>query len=242
MITGIFHKGSGLGNQLFRYVFTRTKAQELGVDFGIENPENFKGSFIHLDMGKPPEGITTLYFEEKVLNPQGHDIRPYDTKSRLIRDNTEVDGEFQDPKYFNIDEVREWLKVSPREMPDNLCVIGFRGGEYVGVKDLFLPKSYWIKAIRKMLEKYPDMEFEVHTDDVSTAKEFFPDFPCIHDIELNWRSVRYAKHLIIANSSFYILPALLGDAQEIIAPLYWAGHNKGFWQLPQNQYDKFTYI
>lgn len=246
MITGIFHAGSGLGNQLARYVMTRTLALDKGLDWGMKNPELFKGhSFMNLDMGKEYKGHEYEYIEKRINNAQGVDIRDYDWGGILhIKDNTLIEGEFQGEKYYEhrLNEIREWLKVEPLDLPDDLCVIGFRGGEYVGVHDLFLPQSYWDQGIKIMQDKYPGIRFEVHTDDVETAKRFFPDFPCIHDIAINWRSVRYAKHLIIANSSFYILPALLGYAQEIIAPKYWAGYNVVYWKMNQNQYKRFTYI
>jgi hypothetical protein len=89
----------------------------------------------------------------------------------------------------------------------------------------------------------PHMRFEVHTDDIEEAKKFFPDYPITHDIGLNWRSIRYAKYLILANSSFAILPALLNlDVQKVIAPRYWARRNVKVWALPQNYYKKFNYI
>jgi len=248
MIIGIWHPGSGLGNQLARYVFTRIKALDLGVPFGMLG--EFKGdSFMKIDKGGIvpryiDEGVVHNFLEERINNDQGVDIRPYDVKTESIVDNTVVDGEFQDEKYWKHreDEVREWLKVEPLDMPEDLCVIGFRGGEYVGVKDLFLTKDYWDLAIAEIKQINPNMKFEVHTDDPTTAQQFFPDYECIHDIGLNWRSVRYAKYLIIANSSFFIFPALLGEAKVIYAPMFWAGRNVGYWKLPQNRYSKFTYL
>lgn len=246
MISGIFHQGSGLGNQLHRYVAARVLALDNMAYFGMISPEDFKGeSFMDLNMGVPVRNLLHEFHEEKVVNEHGHDVRPYDPKIRDVVDFTLIDGEFQDPRYFihRLDEIRDMLKVEQLEMPDDLCVIGFRGGEYVGVRDLFLPQEYWDRAIAMMREIDPDMRFEVHTDDPDTARSFFPDFECVHDIGLNWRSVRYAKHLIIANSSFYIFPALLNEnVDKVIAPLYWAGYNKGYWQLPQNNYEKFTYV
>lgn len=243
MIIGRFHEGSGLGNQLHRYVATRVLAKDKGYDFGMMG--HFKGeSFMEIDKGSslPPSGFI---WNEKKVEVDGYDIRPYDPEINFVKDNTIIDGEFQDPRYFEhrLDEVREWLKIEPLKMPDDLCAIGFRGGEYVGVPGLFLPESYWEAAIAIKRAQNPNMRFEVHTDDPITAKQFFPDFECIRDIGLNWRSVRYAKHLIIANSSFYILPSLLNeDVKEVIAPKFWAGYNKGFWQLPQNYYKQFLYI
>lgn len=248
-ITGIFHGGSGLGNQLHRYVMTRVLALDKGLGFSMVNPEYFKGSsFMNLDMGelyfRKPE--TTIFQEEKVVNEFGDDIRDYDWKGiNEIQGDTIIDGEFQGEKYYehHLDKVDEWLKVEPLDMPDDLCIIGFRGGEYVGVPGLFLPEEYWQLAIDTMLKKYPGMRFEIHTDDVETANALFPWIPAVHDIGLNWRAIRHARHLIIANSSFYILPSLLNkDVKEVIAPKYWAGYNKGFWQLQQNVYKKFNYL
>jgi hypothetical protein len=52
MIAGILHEGSGLGNQLFRYVATRTLAEDKGYRWGMINKEGFKGKdFMTLDLG-----------------------------------------------------------------------------------------------------------------------------------------------------------------------------------------------
>ena len=245
MIAGIFHEGSGLGNQLHRYVMTRVLAADKGYEFGMVNPGNFKGGdFMSLDMGKPVMQLLNTFHEKKVFNEDENDIRPYDFSVKEVSDGTVIDGEFQGEDYYKhrLREIDEWLRVEPLEMPDDLCVIGFRGGEYVGVRDLFLPLSYWATAIQHMRDLHPGIRFEVHTDDVETASQFFPGFECMHYMSRNWRAVRYAKHLIISNSSFYILPSLLGPAQEILAPHHWAGRNKGYWQLEQNQYKRFTYL
>ena len=81
----------------------------------------------------------------------------------------------------------------------------------------------------------------MHTDDEITAKEFFPDYKVIHDIGINWRSMRFAKYAIIANSSFFILPRWLNKGLTI-APKFWARRNTKVWALPQNYYKRFLYI
>lgn len=95
--------------------------------------------------------------------------------------------------------------------------------------------------MRRMYDKNENIKFEVHTDDIGLAQQFFPAFNIIHDIGINWRAMRYAKHAIIANSSFYILPRLLSGGVTI-APRYWARRNIKVWALPQNYYSQFTYI
>lgn len=267
MIAGIFHQGSGLGNQLFRYVATRVLAQDKGYEFGMINPHLFKGdSFMEIDKGIDPATLDypvehedldrtnfgplrKVWYEKKVVerHEKGNtfddvDIRGYDPEINFVEDNTVIDGEFQDPRYFEhrLDEIDKWLKVEPIEIPDDVCVIGFRGGEYSVFPDLYLTKDYWDKGIEIMKEK-GITKFEVHTDDPERAKEFFPDYLVIHDVGVNWRSMRYAKNAIIANSSFYILPRLLSKGFTI-APRYWARRNTKVWALPSNYYKSFFYV
>ncbi|GAH68596.1 unnamed protein product, partial [marine sediment metagenome] len=53
MIVTELYNGQGLGNQLWSYVVTRVIALDRGFDFGIMNPEKFKGKdFMSLDFGK----------------------------------------------------------------------------------------------------------------------------------------------------------------------------------------------
>lgn len=267
MIFGIIHPGSGLGNSLHRYVATRVLALDKGYTWGMINPNGFKGkSFLNLDMGvipefqcevEVPEGkihpITEMKrYEEKKVTENGVDIRGYDPEFNFVEDNTIIDGEFQDIRYFGHreEEIRQWL--NPRQVPleyvdlfsnPNKCVIGFRGGEFASIPDLFLPVSYWQEAINMMKQTNPNMTFEVHTDDSKLAKKIFPECEVIQDMARNWCAIYSAKYLIIANSSFHILPALLNvHAKRIIAPRYWARRNTKTWALPQNYYKKFEYI
>jgi len=248
MIACILHKGSGLGNQLARYVAVRCLALDKGVEFGVINPENFKGSsFLNLDMGVPVKDLKYEFYEAKIINEYGQDVRCYDEAIKKVKDFTLIDGEFQDERYFihHLDEIREWLKPTGKVpyYDASTCIINFRGGEYVGVRDLFLPQEYWIKAIKIIKKIEPEAKFEVHTDDPKTAKEFFPDFEVVSNIELNWKAIYVATFLILSNSSFAILPALINTMfPKIIAPKYWAGYNRMIWQLPQNNYKKFEYI
>lgn len=258
MITGIFHQGSGLGNQLHRYVVTRVRALDLGVDWGmIYNPdgsgkeEGFKGKSF-MDIGDWEKTIVSSTNQldtwlEKKITENGIDIRGYDPEFNFIQDNTIIDGEFQDERYWEHreQEVSTWLTVEPLAMPDDLCVIGFRGGEFALYPQLFLTSHYWTEAIEKMKAINPNMRFVVHTDDNQLAAMYFKeigyDFPAITKIDINWRSMRYAKYAIIANSSFFILPRWLNKGYTI-APRYWGRRNLGVWSLPQNYYKRFDYI
>lgn len=231
MISGIFHAGSGLGNQLFRYVGTRMLAENRFENHGMVAPELFKGKdFMKLPIKDAGLNYTIEHGTGKVLIND-------------LKDVIVVDAEFQSEVDWHLDGVRQWLKVEPMDLPDDLCVISHRGGEYTMFADLYLTKEYWDKAIGMMLDINPNMKFEVQTDDVYSAQIQFPNFPIVHDIAHNWRSIRYAKYLIVGNSSFSILPSLINeDVKKIIAPKFHAGHNKGYWQEPNNCYKKYTYV
>ena len=161
MIYGIFHKGSGLGNQLHRYVATRCLSLDKGYDFGMVAPENFKGaSFMDIFTSEStnvpyrtefPSGKCVVEIEHRLWEEK---TNYYNPEFNFIEDNTIIDGEFQDERYFDrhLDKVNEWLKVEPIDIPDDTCVIGFRGGEFTVFPELFLTKEYWDDACGRMKE------------------------------------------------------------------------------------------
>lgn len=248
------HSGSGLGNMLARYTAMRVLALDNGYDFSVIAPENFKGSsFMNLDMG------LNLYIPYHLEMPAGKIVpivnvgilweektNYYNPEFNFIEDHTIIDGEFQDERYIEhrLPEIREWLKVEPLEMPDDLCIINFRGGEFQYFPELYLTLEYWHEAIGRMRAINPSMRFQVHTDDYIAAKKMFGDqFDIIADIGINWRNIRYAKYLILSNSSFAIIPTLLNeDVKLTIGPRYWGRRNTKVWQMPQNYYKKIKYI
>lgn len=254
MIATPCYKGQGLGNFLANYCAVRCLALDKKYDFGVQFPENFKGSsFLDLDMGLPvvggrtsvegqepeelPEGFTSYYREANIGNGD------YDPGFLLQPDNTLIHGLLQGMGYIEHrkGEVNQWLTVEPIDISDNVCVINFRAGEYRYVPEFFLPKSYWEMGIAHMLEINPQMEFVVHCDDPETARKFFPNYPIVSDIGINWRSIRYAKYLLLSNSSFAILPAFLSDAY-VVAPKYFARYSLGYWFLEQNKMSGWNYL
>ena len=270
MIVTEIYKGQGLGNQLWCYITTRVMAKDKGYNFGIQSPEKFKcNDFMKLDFGQPviggtspeggppltlPKGITHYYKERKITHPgSGADISAYDNDLLNIPDNTKVDGNMQDEQYVlhRKDEIREWLKVDERFecydfSDDNICVINFRGGEYVHIKNVFLPQKYWDDAIRQMLKINKNFRFVVITDDVKTAKKFFPKFDVFHfNITKDYVIVKNAKYLILANSSFAWFPAWLNENLKFcIAPKYWWAHNisDGYWACDYNITKGWRYL
>lgn len=262
MIVTEIYKGQGLGNQLWCYVTTRVIAKDKGYDFGIKSPENFKcNDFLSLDFGQPviggtgseggppqtlPEGIKYYYREKMISHPlNGVDIRVFDKNLINVPDRTKIDGVMQDEQYIihRKDEIREWLKVKKEYecydySRDDICVINFRGGEYVKIKNVFLPQKYWENAIGHIRKINPNFRFVVITDDVKTAKRFFPNFEVFHfNIAKDYVIIKNAHYLILSNSSFAWFPAWLNEnLKYCIAPKYWSQYNTsdGFWGCSYN--------
>lgn len=269
MITTELYNGQGLGNQLWCYVVTRTIAKDKGYEFGIKSPEKFKGSdFMGLDFGKEviggtgpeggppntlPDGIEYYYREKDARHPRYKcDIRIHDGALINVTDNTKIDGVMQDEQYIihRKDEIRDWLRVKKEcefydYADDDICVINFRGGEYINIKNVFLTKRYWKRAIKNMLKINKHFKFIVITDDVATAKKFFPKFDVFHfGIAQDYIVIKNARYLILSNSSFAWFPAWLNENLKFcIAPKYWARHNisDGFWSCGYNITTRWHY-
>jgi hypothetical protein len=253
MLVTAMYNGSGLGNQLANYVSVRCLASDKKLKFGVQYPERFKGlGFMTLNFGElVTGGITEIEGQKPSVLPDGieywykEETSGYDPKFKEIKDNTLVHGWLQGVDYFKHKKnaIRRWLKVDFLDMPDDVCVINFRGGEYKYVPDFFLPKSYFDMAIAKMLEINPNMQFVVHTDDKEEARKFFPDYSIVQDIGVNWRAIRYAKYLILSNSSFAILPAWLNESvHKVIAPWGFGRYNKEYWLLDQNYVEGWDWL
>ncbi len=255
--------GQGLGNQLWSYVFIRTLALDRGLEFGIMNPEKFKGkNFITLDYGKKineceegdlPNGIDNYYIEKDIWYGKYQcDIRDCDYGLLTISDNTKIGGYFQSEKFIEHrkKEIINWLQVNPEydcyELAnENICILNIRGGEYKGDNELILPRKYWIDAINNMRKINSRLEFIIITDDVKYAKRLLPEYKSYHfNIGKDYSIVKNAMYLILSNSSFGFFPAWTNEkVKHIIAPKYWARHNvsDGFWACAFNLYENWMW-
>lgn len=256
LVTELF-EGQGLGNQLANYVTVRTIALDKGFKFGVQHPERFKGHFLNLDMGElVMGGVTPVEGQEPTTLPEGitsyykETSSDYDPHIKDIKDNTSIHGNLQGENYFKHrkEEIREWLRCEPQTFnipfigQEDICVMNFRGGEYVGVDDFFLPATYWYTAMDNMRKINPRMRFGVVTDDIQTAQKFFPNLPIKHDMEYDWKCINNAHYLILSNSSFGWFPAWLNtNAKAIIAPKFWGRYNRDYWFLEQNKTDGWLY-
>jgi len=270
MIVTEIYNGQGLGNQLFCYATTRTIALDNNYQFGIINGDKFKClDFMDLDMGCEviggygPEGgppielpneIVNYYVEKNLYHPIFKcDIREYDKNLIDIKDNTKIDGVMQSENYFyhRKEEIKKWFKIKPEKecydfSNENICIINFRGGEYRNVADLFLNKEYWYNAMKHMLKINKNFRFVVITDDVSSAKNYFPNLEVYHfDIAKDYSIIKNANYLIMSNSSFAFFPVFTSESLKfVIGPKYWARHNisDGFWSCGYNIYRNIHWL
>jgi hypothetical protein len=166
-----------------------------------------------------------------------------------VEDGTFLDGSFQSEKYFRDPErVRGWF--SPPGGMRELCVINVRGGEFKGVRELFLGQRYYELAVAEIRHRFGDVAFEIVTDDAKLARSWFPNFP-VHSsggvkrfhggfylhpksnrIRTDFERLQTAKYLIIGNSSFSWWGAYTNPYSEFtLAPKYWARYNTsdGYW-------------
>lgn len=271
MIGTEFFRGQGFGNQLFCYVTARCVAEDGGHVFATAGQEHFgaprwnrKGAyFMDIDLGRRAkradfqavyeEKQDRIFFETSPHDRTiGCDVRGYDEDLPRVLDGTLVLGSMQSEKYFihRRADVKRWLKVRPEYdsmdlCAHDLCIMNMRGGEYAGLKELFLERQYWLNAAENMRRIEPRMRFLIITDDVKTAKKLLPEIEARHfDIARDYVSVKNARYLILSNSSFAFFPVFTSDTVKFaIAPKYWARHNvsDGYWSTRQNIYSGWHY-
>jgi hypothetical protein len=250
-----------IGDHIVRYLVCRSVAEKNGYSWGI-NPvtshDYYHGAeqmdFFNINYGLPnhsawgeiPLGINNVW-EEKYVDNGDHTFHPFQPDIFDIPDNTQLILRCcHDARYYDKEKVRQWLKIKDEkvaecectlkqyniELNDDLCVINCRGGEYVGIANLFLRWEYWQQAMNHMLEINPKMKFLVVTEDPHYFKYVF-NLPIAHfSICGDYYVVNHAKYLITSNSGFGVFPTWLNEnAKFIISPKWWARHNSsnGSW-------------
>lgn len=255
MIINELYDGQGLGNQLWCYAVTRVIAYKNGYDFLITGRENYKGKeIIELDFGLPISSLPKdyKYVKEKLIrNHMGVDISGFDKELWDVENNTKIDGTMQSIKY--IEEYREhiskWLEIKKDKInleysDNNIGIIHFRGGDYIGAGKTLLRLEYYINAMNYLLSFNPSMKFYVVTDDWNLATLYFPrnmfigsSITGINDeyraghhtggpVDIDYAILNSAKNIILSNSTFGFWAAYTNKlVNKVIAPKYWFAHN-----------------
>ncbi len=258
-----FLDGQGLGNQLWNYVTLRSLSRELDFGYQIINPEKFKGkSFLEISYSQISTNNNLETYEKKnqiknIFNEKlFYDCElktfasDFDENVLRIKPNTLIKGLFQSEKYFFKNDINEFIKlklVNNNNIPitKNQCFLNIRGGEYKRFKNLILPKTYWINAIKNMKEINKDLEFSIITDDYDYSSNLFPELEIKKgNIGDDFTKIFSAEYIIVSNSSFSYFPISLGKKPKvIIAPSFWSrfGNSKSMWVSPANYYKNWNY-
>lgn len=297
MIVSEIYSGSGLGNQIWNLIVSRIVAERYGYEWGVKKSNPFKASHFlsNISFGKEviggsgpeggppielPEGINHYYREKTNNYPyhmgggSDHDAQIFDDFLwNNLPDNTKIDGGFQKLGYINDrrNDIIEWLRPNIEitdYSDDNICVIHFRGGEYLTTAS-WCPPEYYENASDIMLQINPDMKFFVVTDDPDEAKKYIPWASIIGSsimnekdpygemqgtgfykykggpISIDYAILNSAKYAIISASTFSFWPCWTNTKlKEIIAPRYWFDYktSNGWWRGDDMIVDEWLYL
>ncbi len=291
MIVTEIYKGSGLGNQLWNLIVTKILAEKHGYSWGVMKTTPFKahkfmpqfdfgdkviGGYTHIEGLKPaelPQGIENYIREKPVILPEcRNDGIFFDHYLwNELPDKSKLDGTFQCMSYIKgkKEVIRSWLKhnINIKDYSHkDICVIHFRGGEYL-IGQSLCPPEYYKMAIEKMLEINPKMRFVVVTDDPKSAKKFIPNVSIIGssimkerdtlrqgtglyeykggNIGVDYSILHNAKNVIISASTFSFWPVWTSEfANNVIAPKYWFDYNisNGWWRGVDSIVEEWNYL
>ena len=112
-------------------------------------------------------------------------------------------------------------------------------------KELILPKSYWLNAMKNIKVLNNKIEFKIITDDFKYASKLLPDIEIIEGgIKEDFMNLYFCKYAILSNSSFGYFPLKLGQLPNVvIAPNQWArfGNIYNRWVSPLNFYSEWLW-
>ena len=263
MIATELYDGQGLGNQLWAYVACRSISEKLQLPYAILAPERFKGaSFLDIDIGSSLEwagpgeanSVVVSSFHERLY--YDHELRyfasEFDEGVLDLPPNTRIEGLFQSEKYFfgNLALPKKYITIKSSFLegdmvPEDCCVLNIRGGEYKRHKDLVLPKSYWLNAMRNMQDLHGIKRFLMVSDDPMYAKALFPSLPVLDGgVAECYVALHQANYLILSNTSFAYFPVKTSDNKvSVIAPMHWARHGNKYmrWASPANLYESWVW-
>ncbi len=257
-----FLEGQGLGNQLWNYVTLRSISKKLGFGYKIINPEKFKGrKFLEISYSenlvqnnlksyKKKNEINNIFNEKLFYDSELKTfVSDFDENILKVNDNTLIRGLFQSEKYFFNHNINEFITLkkgfNDSSKLQNHCLLNIRGGEYKRFKNLILPKTYWINAIKNMKRINNELNFSIVTDDYNYASKLLPEIDILKgNMQHDFSRIFYAKYIIVSNSSFSYFPINLGEKpKDIIAPAHWArfANTEDKWVSPANYYKKWNY-
>lgn len=250
MLVCKFLKDQGLGNQLWNYVSIKSIAKEIKTDFGVMNYDFFKGKeFIKIkDFVTLENSDFQTYTEKLIFDKKNNYVSSdFDKYVYELRGDWILEGLFQSEEYIRNVNLKDNLTINPnQELPEDVCILNIRGGEYKKHKDFILPKKYWERAIGHMRSKFGARKFIIVSDDRAYSNYLFPELEIISgDIEECYKMIYSSTNVIVSNSSFSYFPIKSSMTQKnVIAPFNWARYNSksNMWCSPCNCYEGWEYL
>jgi len=176
------------------------------------------------------------HFDSEVFNIQDNTMIHLISQSEdyLIDRKKDIESWFTIKESY-LKEYQNRLTNAGLELNQDLCVINFRGGEFLSVHNLVPRPQYWRDSINYMKSINPNMNFIIITDDTQSATRYIGNYPCYHfDIGMDFFIINQSKYSILSNSSFGWWASWLNTQSKlIIGPKFWGRHNisDGYWSL-----------
>ena len=242
MITiGCLGSNGLLGNQMFQYAALRSIAKKFNYQYCLPDPQSFQSDKKHLnlidcfklnneekkyvDLYKIK--LDTLAFDENIFNK--------------CPDNVDIDGYFQDIKYFedNSEDIKRAFTFKEEYSDignmyfhstfgdEDVISLHIRRGDYLNFSHHpTQPIEYYAEALKFFKQ---NLKVLVFTDDIQWAREqylfnserFF--FSENNNSAVDMYMQTLCSYHIIANSTFSWWGAWLANSKRVVKPKIWFG-------------------
>lgn len=180
----------------------------------------------------------------------------------LLKNIWYIEGWFQFPDFMNpkpkikqeiLSKRTNFINSIPRG--STLVAVHIRFGDFkdwtiFGMKNVTLPKSYYIKAFEKFSNLLDRPSFIIFSDEIETARKFLKNLPykfyfssLTSDIE-DFAYITFCSHGISSASTFswWAMSLIKNPKKIVIAPKYWQGFKSRQWYPPDIIRKDFSYL
>lgn len=218
---GLFQICSTIGIAIahrYEYSFPEWKNYDHADRFGSNEDIDVQKYFVNplplcTDVGK---------FQERFIH-WGYDPGPYP-------DGIALTGHLQSERYFSHckNVIHHYTRMKDEGEITDYCAIHYRAGDYIKDVNAYHPRqpiTYYEKAMARFSS---DQRFLIFSDDIEEAKTLFGnnvDYSEGNDYLVDFRLMKRCSHFIIANSSYSLMAAILGESEgkKIVCPKLWFG-------------------
>jgi len=233
-------------NGCFQVAATIGLARKNGMDFGFPYWMNHNGRDFEpeLDIDCQKEFANPLPLYNGPPLPSWDVPFGWHPERTIIPHSADLYGHFQSVKYFDwaIDEIRWYLTMKDEGPREDYVAVHYRAGDYGPQVSPQHPDGNSYHPRMNMayygpaMAQFPGCKFLVFSDDIPGAREMFGDSVDYSEESYfnDFRRMKRCTSFIIANSSYSLMAAILGDAPDkrVVAPYPWFG---GPWRdMPVN--------